>query len=72
MKLRDQFRERAVVELKDVRDQVARQEEQIVIATAVLLRTSIRSPIDGIVQNLQRSTPLRSRGFGSVEQRDAI
>ena len=47
-----QFRERAASELKDVRSERNQLQLQVDIAADAAERTIIRSPIDGIVQNL--------------------
>ncbi|MEW4459327.1 HlyD family type I secretion periplasmic adaptor subunit [Roseibium algicola] len=52
IQLGHQFRERAVSELKDVRDEIAQIEERVAVAADVLTRTEVRAPINGIVQNL--------------------
>ncbi|MES0884901.1 HlyD family type I secretion periplasmic adaptor subunit [Roseibium sp. SCP14] len=48
----NRFRERAVSELKGVRDDITEIEERVAVAADVLTRTEIRAPIDGTVQNL--------------------
>ena len=52
VRIRQSFSERAATELKDVRQEVAELEEQLVVAADVLDRTEIRAQDDGIVQNL--------------------
>ncbi|CTQ42249.1 HlyD family type I secretion periplasmic adaptor subunit [Roseibium aggregatum] len=52
IQLGHQFRERAVSELKDVRDEITQIEERVAVAADVLTRTEVRAPINGIVQNL--------------------
>ncbi|WP_157955802.1 MULTISPECIES: HlyD family type I secretion periplasmic adaptor subunit [Devosia] len=52
VQLGHQFRERAASELKDVRSERNQLQLQVDIAADAAKRTIIRSPIDGIVQNL--------------------
>jgi len=56
VQLGQEFRERAVTELKTVRDELTELEERLIVADDVLERTQIRAPITGIVQNIQVHT----------------
>ena len=50
------FRERATNELRDTGNQLAQTREKLVLSTDTLDRTEIRSPVDGVVQNLKVHT----------------
>ena len=54
---RDRFQDEAAEELASVNNEIARLAEDLRAAGDVLRRTEIRSPADGVVQNLLTQTP---------------
>jgi len=58
LQTRQQFQERASSEYKEVSGQIQELLQQRKIAEDVLARTKIRSPVDGVAQNLQLNGPV--------------
>jgi membrane fusion protein, type I secretion system len=56
LKLEQQYRERASLELKEVQDEISELSERIIVAKGDLARTIILAPVSGSVQNLQVTT----------------
>lgn len=56
LKLEQEFRERATLELKEIQTELAELEENIRVTSQELERTEIRAPTSGSVQNLGVST----------------
>ena len=62
MKVKQEYKQRANTELKDVRAEISELEERTKVTADVLARTEIRAPGSGTIQNLQVHT------IGSVIQ----
>ena len=62
IKIKQEYKQRANTELKDVRAEISELEERVKVTADVLSRTEIRAPGSGTIQNLQVHT------IGSVIQ----
>jgi len=56
LKLRQKFKERANMELRDIQTELEELRESITVAEDIHYRTNIRAPSDGVVQNVSVST----------------
>lgn len=56
VQIEQKFQEEVIQNLRDVRVQIAELEEKVRVSSEVLSRVEIRSPIDGVVQNLRVHT----------------